>query len=174
MRCCMHILFLFSRPTGPGHRPSLSIFFDFHVFRISRPRFPLEIPGSYSGYSHWGSARDGPSSARACPPSRPSPPSFMFRGGPRHPFSRVRTIYETRFFSHNFFWRPSGFVESDTTASRNFEFRDAVVSDSTKPDGNGPALWSCWVPLNVFQCRITGSKLIKKNSVPGIVRTLSP
>ena len=131
-----YFLFLFSRPTGPSHRPSLSIFFDFHVFRISRPRFPLEIPGRYSGYSHWGSARDGPSSARACPPSRPSPPIFMFRGGPRHPFSRVRSIYETRFFSHNFFGRPSGFVESDTTASRNFEFRAVVVSDSTKPDGH--------------------------------------
>ena len=61
--------------------------------------------------------------------------------------------FRTRFFSHNFFGCPSGFVESDTT-SRNFEFRDVVVSDSTKPDGNGPALWSCWVPLNVFRCRI--------------------
>ena len=78
MRCCMHILFLFCCPTGPGHRPSLSIFFDFHVFGISRPRFPPKIPGSYSGYSHWGSARDGPSSARACPPSRLSPPSPCF------------------------------------------------------------------------------------------------
>ena len=64
------------------------------------------------------------------------PPISIFRGGPRHPFSRVRSIYETRFFSHNFFGRPSGFVESDTTASRNFEFRDVVVSDSTKPDGH--------------------------------------
>ena len=27
-------------------------------------------------------------------------------------------------------------VESDTTAPRNFEFRDVVVSDSTKPDEN--------------------------------------
>ena len=44
--------------------------------------------------------------------------------------------FETRFFSHNFFWRSSGFVESDTTASRNFEFRDVVVSDSTEPDEN--------------------------------------
>ena len=46
--------------------------------------------------------------------------------------------FRTRFFSHNLFGCPSGFV----------------VSDSTKPDGNGPALWSCWVPLNVFRCRI--------------------
>ena len=30
---------------------------------------------------------------------------------------------------------PSGFVESDTTTSRNSKFRDAVVSDPTKPDG---------------------------------------
>ena len=138
MRCCMHILFLFSRPTGPGHRPSLSIFFDFHVFRISRPRLPLEIPGSYSGYSHWGSARDGASSAQACPPSRPSPPSPCFAEVQGTLFSRVRAILETRFFSQNFFWRPSGFV----------------VSDSTKPDGNGPALRSCSFPLNVFRCRI--------------------
>ena len=74
----MHISFLFSRPTGPAYRPSLLIFFDFHVFRISRPRCLPEIPGSYSGYSHWGSAQDGPSPARACPPSRPSPPSPFF------------------------------------------------------------------------------------------------
>ena len=103
-------LILFCLPTGPGHRPSLPIFFIFHVHGISRPRGRPEIPEIDSGYSHWGSLRDGPSSARACPPSRPSPPIFMFRGGPRHPFSRVRTNYETRFFSHNFFGRPSGFV----------------------------------------------------------------
>ena len=36
---------------------------------------------------------------------------------------------------------PSGFVESDTTASRNSKFRDAVVSDSTKPDGRQKKLW---------------------------------
>ena len=133
--------FLFSRPTGPGHRPSLSIFFDFHVFRISRPRFPLEIPGSYSGYSHWGSARDGPSSARACPPSRPSPPSPCFAEVQGTLFFAFRT----RVFSYNFFGCPSGFVESDsdTTASRNFEFRDVVVSDSTKPNGN----WARFVVL---------------------------
>ena len=154
MGFCFHALVPSLRSTGPAHRPSLSIFFIFHVHGISRPRGRPGIPVIDSGYNHWGSLRDGPSSARACPPSRPSPPSFMFRGGPRHPFSRVRTIYETRFFSHNFFWRPSGFVESDTTASRNFQFRAVVVSDSTKPDGNGPALWSCWVPLNVFRCRI--------------------
>ena len=136
MRSCTHALFLLCLPTGPGHRPSLPIFFIFHVHGISRPRGRPEIPVIDSGYGHWGSLRDGPSSARACPPSRPSPPIFMFRGGPRHPFSRVRTNYETRFFSHNFFGRPSGFVESDTTASRNFEFRAVVVSDSTKPDGH--------------------------------------
>ena len=64
------------------------------------------------------------------------PPISIFRGGPRHPFSRVRSIYETRFSATTFFGRPSGFVGSDTTASRNFEFRDVVVSDSTEPDEN--------------------------------------
>ena len=71
------------------------------------------------------------------------PPISIFRGGPRHPFSRVRSIYETRFSATTFFGRPSGFVGSDTTASRNFEFRDVVVSDSTKPDGN----WARFVVL---------------------------
>ena len=34
MREGMHISFLLCRPTGPAYRPSLFIFFDFHVFRI--------------------------------------------------------------------------------------------------------------------------------------------
>ena len=132
----MHISFLFSRPTGPAYRPSLFIFFDFHVFRISRPRCLPEIPGSYSGYSHWGSAWDGLSSARACPPSRLSTPDFHFSRRSKAPFFSRSFNLRNAVFSHNFFGCPSGFVESDTTTSRNFEFRDVVVSDSTKPDEN--------------------------------------
>ena len=60
---------------------------------------------------------------------------------PRFPFfaevqGTLFLAFRTRFFNHNFFRRPSGFVASDTTTTRNFEFRDAVVSDSTKPDEN--------------------------------------
>ena len=106
LRCCSHILFLFCRPTGPGHRPSLFIFFIFDVFGISCPRFLPKIPGSYSGYSHWGSARDGPSSARACPPSRPSPPSPFFAEVQGTLFLRVQNAI----FQPQFFGRPSGFV----------------------------------------------------------------
>ena len=36
---------------------------------------------------------------------------------------------------------PSEFVESDTMTSPNSKFRDAVVSDSTKPDGRPKKLW---------------------------------
>ena len=119
MRCCMHILFLFCRPTGPGHRPALLIFFIFDVFGISCPRFLPKIPGSYSGYSHWGSARDGPSSARACPPSRPSPPSPCFAEVQGTLFLAFGQPTKRGFSATTFRARPSGFVESDTTASRN-------------------------------------------------------
>ena len=129
----LHAYFVFILPSHWARPSAISVnFFNFYVFGISRPRCPPKIPEIDSGYSHWGSARDGPSSARACPPSRPSPPSFMFRGGPRHPFSRVRTIYETRFFSHNFFGRPSGFVESDTTKPDGHRARFVVLLGSTK------------------------------------------
>ena len=71
--------FIFVLPSHWARPSAISvIFFDFHVFRISCPRFPPKIPGSDSGYSHLVSARGGPSSARACPPSRPSPPSPFF------------------------------------------------------------------------------------------------
>ena len=154
MCSCIPAVLLFCLPTGPVYRPSLPIFVIFHVHGISRPRGRPGIPEIDSGYSHWGSAWDGPSPERACPPSRPSPPSPCFAEVQGTPFLAFRSIYETRFFSHNFFGCPSGFVESDTTASRNFQFHAVVVTNSTKPDGNGPALWSCLVPFNVFRCRI--------------------
>ena len=140
MRCCSHISFLFCRPTGPGHRPSLPVFLRFSCCQDTTP--PLSA-GQKSlefivAIATWVICAGWAIFGTSVPTQSAVAPVAIFRGGPRHPFSRVRSIYETRFFSHNFFWRPSGFV----------------VSDSTKPDGNGPALWSCWVPLNVFRCRI--------------------
>ena len=60
------------------------------------------------------------------------PPISIFRGGPRHPFSRVQNAV----FQPQLFGAPVEFLASDTTTARNFEFRDVVVSDSTKPDEN--------------------------------------
>ena len=129
----MHISFLFSRPTGPAYRPSLFIFFDFHVFRISRPRCLPEISAIDSGYSHWGSARDGPSSARACPPSRPSPPSPFF-------VEVQGTLFSSRSergFSATTFLGARRVLWSRTP--RHHETSSSVLSSClTKPDGPRP------------------------------------
>ena len=128
MRCCMHILFLFCRPTGPGHRPSLFIFFIFDVFGISCPRFLPKIPESYSGYSHWGSARDGPSSARVCPPSWPSPPSPCFAEVQGTLFLRVQNAV----FQPQLFWAPVGFCGVRLHKTRRERARFVVLLGSTK------------------------------------------
>ena len=155
MGSCLHALVPSCRPTGPAHRPSLSIFFIFHVHRISRPRCWPGIPGIDSDYSHWASARDGPSLARACPPSRPSTPHFHVSRRSKAPFFSRSFNLRNAVFQPQLFWAPVGFCGVGHHGITKLS--SSVMSSCPTPQnptGTGPALWSCWVPLNVFRCRI--------------------
>ena len=119
-RICMpcaaaHVLcFCSAAPLGPaiGHLCEFSSIFTFSGYHapVVRPR-SLELivaiaTGVLRGMGHLRHERAHPVGRR---------PRRHFSRRSKAPFFFA---FRTRFFSHNFFGCPSGFVESDTTASR--------------------------------------------------------
>ena len=156
MSCAAACIFCFCSPVplGPaiGHLCQFSSILTFSGYHapVFRPR-SLEVivaiaTGVLRGMGHLRHERAHPVGRR--------PRRHVSRRS-KAPFFLAFVQFTKRGFSATTFLGVRRVLWSQTP--RHHETSSSVMSSCPTPQnptGTGPALWSCWVPLNVFRCRI--------------------